>query len=136
MLAGPAVAERWGTRTTFVLALSASAVGLGNLWRFSWLSGEYGGGPFVVSYVLCLFLIAVPIMMAEVALGSYGGPGPVSAIRRACDSSLRTRLWSLVGLLACIAGVLLLAFTVVVAGGFGRMFRGYRRSYVAAFSIA
>jgi NSS family neurotransmitter:Na+ symporter len=116
MLAGPAVAERWGTRTTFVLALSASAVGLGNLWRFSWLSGEYGGGPFVVCYVLCLFLIAVPIMMAEVALGSYGGPGPVSAIRRACDSSLRTRLWSLVGLLACIAGVLLLAFTVVVAG--------------------
>ncbi len=116
MLAGPAVAERWGTRTTFVLALSASSVGLGNLWRFSWLSGEYGGAPFVISYVLCLFFIAVPIMVAEVVIGSYGGPGPVSAIRRACESSLRSRLWVLVGLLACVTGVLMLAFYAVVAG--------------------
>ncbi len=76
--------DRWGSRTTFVLALSASTVGMGNLWRFSYLSGEYGGGAFVITYVLCLFLIAVPIMVAEVVLGSQGGPGPVGAIRRAC----------------------------------------------------
>ncbi len=42
---------RWRSRTTFVLALSASAVGLGNLWRFSYLTGEQGGAPFVVTYV-------------------------------------------------------------------------------------
>jgi NSS family neurotransmitter:Na+ symporter len=112
----PRAADRWGTRTTFVLALSASAVGLGNLWRFSWLSGEYGGAPFVISYVLCLFLIAVPIMVAEVVLGSHGGPAPVSAIRRACESSLRSRAWALLGVLSCLTGVLLLAFYVVVAG--------------------
>ena len=52
----------WRSRTTFVLALSASAVGLGNLWRFSYLTGEYGGGPFVLTYILCLFFVAVPVL--------------------------------------------------------------------------
>ncbi|NQX87787.1 MAG: sodium-dependent transporter [Halioglobus sp.] len=116
MLERPGVADRWGTRTTFVLALSTSAVGLGNLWRFSWLSGEYGGAAFVISYVICLFFIAVPIMVAEVVLGRYGGPGPVAAIRRACASSLRSRGWVLLGVLACVTGLLLLTFYVVVAG--------------------
>ncbi|HEY6131392.1 MAG TPA: sodium-dependent transporter [Halioglobus sp.] len=108
--------DRWGTRTTFVLALSASAVGLGNLWRFSYLSGEYGGGAFVITYVLCLFLIAVPVMVAEVVLGSYGGPGPVMAIRRACDGSLRSRGWMALGVLACVTGLLILSLYTVVAG--------------------
>jgi neurotransmitter:Na+ symporter, NSS family len=106
----------WGTRTTFLLALSASTVGMGNLWRFSYLSGEYGGGAFVVSYVLCLLLIAVPIMVAEIVLGKYGGPGPVGAIRRTCDGSLRSRAWQLVGALACLSGLLVLSLYIVVAG--------------------
>jgi neurotransmitter:Na+ symporter, NSS family len=77
----PDALGRWGTRTTFVLALSASSVGMGTLWRFSYLSGEYGGGAFVITYVVCLFLIAVPVMVAEVVLGACGGAGPVGAIR-------------------------------------------------------
>ena len=88
--------DRWDTRTTFVLALSASAVGLGNLWRFSYLSGEYGGGAFVISYVLSLFFIAVPVMVAEVVVGSHGRASPVAAIRWACDRSLPSRNWMLV----------------------------------------
>ena len=78
----------WQSRTTFVLALSASAVGLGNIWRFSYLAGENGGAPFVLAYVLCLFLIAVPIMVAEVLLGGHGRGSPLVAIRRASDRSL------------------------------------------------
>ena len=61
-------------RTTFVLALSASALGWAIFGGFSYLTGEYGGGAFVITYVLCLLLIAVPVMVAEVALGRYGGP--------------------------------------------------------------
>ncbi len=125
--------DRWGTRTTFILALSASAVGLGNLWRFSYLSGEYGGGAFVVTYVLCLFLIAAPVMIAEVVLGSYGGPSPVEAIRRTCDASLRSRAWRIIGALACLTGVLILSFYIVVAG-WGIAYAGFMHADV--FSAA
>lgn len=99
-----------------MLALSASAVSLGNLWRFSYLTGEYGGAPFVVAYVLCLFLLAVPVLVAELALGSHGRGGPITAIIQACDRSLRWRGWAALGALACFTGVLVLTFYVVVAG--------------------
>ncbi len=118
---------RWLHRTTFVLALSASAVALGNLWRFSYLSGEYGGGAFVIAYVLCLFFIAAPVMVAEVVLGRYGGPSPVASIRRACDGSLRSRGWTLVGALACLTAVLILSFYIVVAG-WGMAYAGFLQS--------
>lgn len=108
--------DRWRTRTTFVLALSASAVSLGNLWRFSYLAGEHGGAPFVVAYVLCLFLLAVPVLVAELALGSHGRGGPITAVMQACDRSLRWRGWALLGVLACFTGILVLTFYVVVAG--------------------
>lgn len=107
---------QWRSRTTFVLALSASAVGLGNLWRFSYLSGEHGGGPFIVTYIFCLFLIAVPLMIAEVVLGHQGRAGPLLSIRLGADRSLRSRGWMLVGALACVTGVLILAFYAVVGG--------------------
>jgi NSS family neurotransmitter:Na+ symporter len=106
---------------------------MGNLWRFSYLSGENGGGAFVVAYVACLFFIAVPVMIAEVVLGSYGGPGPSSAIRRACDGSLRMRGWSWVGTLACVTGLLILSCYVVVAG-WGMAYAGFM--YSGVFSAA
>lgn len=108
--------DRWSLRTTFVLALSASAMGMGNLWRFSYLTGEYGGGAFVISYVLCLFLIAVPVLVAEAALGRYGGPSAVAAITLASDRAGLSRGWRLIGILVCLTGVLILAFYIVVAG--------------------
>ncbi|MCB1703201.1 MAG: sodium-dependent transporter, partial [Halioglobus sp.] len=67
----------WQSRTTFVLALSASAIGLGSLWRFSYMVGENGGGLFVLTYLLCLFFVAVPVMIAEVIIGSQGRAAPV-----------------------------------------------------------
>ncbi|RLA45075.1 MAG: sodium-dependent transporter [Gammaproteobacteria bacterium] len=115
-MARPGALGGWRSRTTFVLALSASAVGLGNLWRFSYLTGEHGGAPFVLTYVLCLFLIAVPVMVAEVVVGSHGRAGPLAAIRWASDRSLRSRKWMLLGVLACITGLLILSYYVVVAG--------------------
>lgn len=125
--------SRWHSRTTFILALSASAVGLGNLWRFSYLSGEHGGGAFVITYVVCMFLLAVPVMVAEVALGSHGRGGPLTAIRRACDRSLRSRAWMSLGVLACFTGLLILSFYAVVAG-WGMAYVGFM--YEGVFSAA
>ena len=108
--------DRWSSRTTFVLALSESSVGLGNLWRLSYLSGEYGGGAFVITYVLCLFFLAVPVMVAEVVLGRYGGPDTVAAMGHASAGSKLSRGWKLLGILACFTALLLLSLYVVVAG--------------------
>lgn len=106
----------WHSRTTFVLALSAAAVGLGSLWRFAWLTGTYGGGAFVLTYIVCLFLVAVPVMVAEVLLGSYGRGSPSVALRWASDRSLLSRQWMWLGLLASVTGVLILSYQAVVAG--------------------
>ncbi len=106
----------WRSRTTFVLALSASAIGLGNLWRFSYLAGENGGGPFVLTYVLCLFLIVVPVLIAEVVIGHHGRGSPGPAMKRAADRSLVSRGWRVVGLLACVTGLLILSYYIVIAG--------------------
>jgi NSS family neurotransmitter:Na+ symporter len=106
----------WQARTTFVLALSASAVGMGNLWRFSYLAGSQGGGAFVITYLLCLFLLAVPLLVAEVVIGSHGRGAPVAAIRWTSDRSLLSRAWVGLGWLACLTALLMLSYYLVVAG--------------------
>ncbi|WP_239017176.1 sodium-dependent transporter [Seongchinamella sediminis] len=107
---------QWRSRTTFVLALSAAAVGLGSLWRFSWLLGQYGGGAFMLSYIFWLFVLAVPLLCAELILGYWGRGSPVLAIRNVCDRSLLSRHWQWLGLLACVTGVLIAGYQAVVAG--------------------
>lgn len=124
---------RWRSRTTFVLALSASVIGLGNLWRFSYLVAENGGAPFVVAYVCCLFLLAVPILVAELTLGAHGRAAPVSALRNASDRSLLVRAWMGIGVLACVAGLCLLVLNVIVAG-WGMAYIGFM--YDGTFSAA
>jgi NSS family neurotransmitter:Na+ symporter len=106
----------WQSRTTFVLALSASSVGLGNIWRFSYLTGEYGGAPFVISYLFCLFFIAVPLLIAEVAIGTHGRGSPTISLRWSADRSLLSRNWMIIGVLACITGLLILSYYAVIAG--------------------
>jgi neurotransmitter:Na+ symporter, NSS family len=98
------------------MALSASAVGFGNIWRFSYLAGENGGGFFVLAYLACLFLVAVPLLVAEVVIGTHGRASPVAAVEAASDSSLVSRGWKMIGLLACLAALLLVSYYVVVAG--------------------
>jgi NSS family neurotransmitter:Na+ symporter len=107
---------RWQARTTFVLALAAATVGLGNLWRFSYLVGTQGGGAFMISYIACLFLVAVPVMIAEVVIGHHGRAAPIDAIRWASDRSLLSRGWMLLGLLACVTGPLVLSYLAVISG--------------------
>ena len=86
----------WGSRTTFVLALTASAIGLGNLWRFTYLMGEQGGAPFLISYLVCLFLIAVPILIAEVLLGTHGRANPVGSLLYTATRSEISRAWVII----------------------------------------
>ena len=71
----------WGSRLGFILAASGSAVGLGNIWKFPYIVGENGGGAFVLIYMVCIFAIGTPIMLAEFTLGRKTLRNPVGALR-------------------------------------------------------
>ena len=71
----------WNSRLGFILAASGSAIGLGNVWKFPYIVGENGGGAFVLIYLLCIFIIGTPIMLAEFTLGRKTNLNPVGAFK-------------------------------------------------------
>ena len=62
----------WSSRMAFILAVTGSAVGLGNIWKFPYMAGQNGGGAFVLVYLLCVFVIGMPVMMSEILHGAAG----------------------------------------------------------------
>ena len=73
----------WGSRFGFLMAMIGAMVGVGNIWRFPFVTGENGGGAFILAFLILLFLLAVPGLMAEVALGRFAGTGVIGSIRAA-----------------------------------------------------
>lgn len=72
----------WGSRFAFIMAATGAAVGLGNIWKFPYMAGANGGACFVILYMLCLFGLAVPILIAEVLIGKLGRENPVDTLRK------------------------------------------------------
>jgi SNF family Na+-dependent transporter len=62
--------DRWSSRTTFILAGIGAAVGLGNIWRFPYLNYRWGGGAFLIPYVVAKVFMGIPLLQAELALGA------------------------------------------------------------------
>ena len=69
--------SQWGSRFGFILAASGSAVGLGNIWKFPYITGENGGGLFVLIYLACIVLVGLPILVAEIMIGRAGQSQPI-----------------------------------------------------------
>ena len=108
------VPKPWQGRTTLVFSLAAVALGLGNLFRLPWLIGEHGGGPFFLAYVVFLLIFTVPLMMAEVMVGSFGRSSPLGRLRWAADQSGRTVLWQWLGVFQAGLALLLAVQLVLV----------------------
>lgn len=106
----------WSGRWLFVMAAAGSAVGLGNIWKFPYMAGENGGGAFVVVYLLCVALVGVPIMMAEVLLGREGRLSPINTMRALTLTSRASSAWVLIGWMGVLAGFLILSYYAVIAG--------------------
>jgi len=106
----------WSSRLGFILAATGSAVGLGNIWRFPYITGENGGGAFVLVYLACVALVGIPIMMAEVMLGRRGRQSPINTMGVLAQEEGRSRAWKGLGWLGMAAGFLILSFYSVVAG--------------------
>ncbi|MCW8962975.1 MAG: sodium-dependent transporter, partial [Gammaproteobacteria bacterium] len=107
---------QWTGQTVFVMAATGSAVGLGNIWRFPYLVGEYGGGLFVLIYLICIAVIGLPVLMAEIMIGRMGRQSPINSIRQIAEQSGRSRHWQFIGWMAVVAGFLILSFYSVIAG--------------------
>ena len=108
--------ETWGSRTGFILAAIGGAIGLGNIWKFPYMAGSSGGGAFVIIYLFAVALVAIPILIAELMLGRYGGQSPPTTMRLNAEKENRSRWWSGVGWLGAGAGFLILSFYSVIGG--------------------
>ena len=123
----------WSTRFTFVLAVTGSAVGLGNIWKFPYVAGQHGGGAFVLVYLVCVFAIGLPVMMSEILIGRRGRRNPVTTMARLGEEEAGTSAWKLVGGLGILAGGLILSFYSVIAGwALAYMFKCASLSFVGA----
>ena len=107
---------QWTSRTVFILAATGSAVGLGNIWKFPYITGENGGGTFVLVYLLCIALIGIPIMMAEIMIGRRGRQSPINTMRALAKEEQRNPNWVWLGWMGVIAGFLILSYYSVIAG--------------------
>ena len=106
----------WSSRLAFILAATGSAVGLGNIWKFPYVTGENGGGAFVLVYLLCIAVVGIPIMMAEVMIGRRGGRSPVKSLSLIAQHDRLKPAWKLVGAIGILAGFLILSFYSVIGG--------------------
>jgi len=106
----------WSSRMAFILAVTGSAVGLGNIWKFPYVAGQNGGGAFVLVYLACVAIIGMPVMMSEILMGRRGRRNPIATMALLGAEEGKSRHWSLVGAMAVVAGVLILSYYSVVGG--------------------
>jgi NSS family neurotransmitter:Na+ symporter len=109
--AGSTTRDSWATRAGFLLSAVGSAVGLGNMWRFSYKASEGGGAAFVVLYVLIVAVVGIPLMTSEFVVGRLAQESPARAIRR-----LGGRAWAPLGWLFVFCGLGILCYYSVIAG--------------------
>jgi NSS family neurotransmitter:Na+ symporter len=106
----------WKGRLTFIMAASGSAVGLGNLWKFPYITGENGGGAFVLVYLICIAVFGIPLLMAEIAIGRSTRKNAIGAFDSVVKKAGCSPHWKKAGGLSVLTSYLILSFYIVVAG--------------------
>lgn len=101
----------WTSSAGFVLAATGSAIGLGNLWKFPFITWENNGGAFVLMYLVCIMAVGLPIMMAELLIGRSSQKSAVGALKEAVGPA-----WGVLGLWGVLCGFILLSYYTVIAG--------------------
>lgn len=105
--------EHLGSRLGFILISAGCAIGIGNVWKFPYMAGQYGGGAFVLIYLLCLVLIGVPVLTMEFALGRASQKSPVKLYQQLEKKGSK---WHIHGYFALAGNFLLMMFYTTVAG--------------------
>lgn len=106
----------WSSRMAFILAVTGSAVGLGNIWKFPYIAGQNGGGAFVLVYLICVVVIGMPVMMSEILIGRRGRRNPVATMELLGKEEGSSPRWKWVGGMGVVAGIFILSYYSVIAG--------------------
>ena len=102
----------FGSKIGVILATAGSAVGLGNIWRFPYMTGQNGGAIFIIIYVLCVLLLGIPCMISEFIIGRHGQANTARAFRIMSGNTI----WSLIGYMGVLTGFLISGYYAVVSG--------------------
>ena len=105
--------ERLGSRLGFILLSAGCAIGCGNVWKFPWMCGEYGGGGFVLIYAICLVLLGLPVMTMEFAVGRAAQASPLHMYQKL---EKKGQKWHIHGYASLVGAISLMAFYTVVTG--------------------
>ncbi len=125
------VHESWSSRVGFLFATIGTAVGLGNLWRFPYITGVNGGGAFVLVYILCILLLGIPLMMSELLLGRRGGQSGVNTMRKLAKEENASPFWQVIGWLMVLIPLFGVTYYSVVAGwGLAYVFESVMGNFV------
>lgn len=104
--------SNFGSKLGVILATAGSAVGLGNVWRFPYMTGENGGAVFILIYVACVLLLGIPCMLSEFIVGRHGQANAVGAFRKLAGG----RPWVIIGYVGVLTGFLIVSYYAVVSG--------------------
>lgn len=100
----------------FMLAAAGSAVGLGNIWKFPYMAGQMGGSVFVLTYLVCMFVIGLPILVTEWLIGRRGQKNPIHTMEDVAKAEGRSAYWRWVGIIGVLGSFLILSFYSVIGG--------------------
>lgn len=105
--------ERLGSRLGFILLSAGCAIGCGNVWKFPWMAGQYGGGGFVLVYLICLLVLGLPVMTIEFSLGRASQASPLTMLKKLEKPGSK---WHVYGPFALLGNIALMSFYTVVTG--------------------
>ena len=108
--------RQWSSRYLFIMASIGSTVGLSNIWKFTYLVGENGGGAFVLIYIASLLLLGIPVLTAELMIGKLGGQSMVGTLSALSEKEGLSRHWQIFGWVSMITVFMILSFYCVIAG--------------------
>ncbi|MEX2366432.1 MAG: sodium-dependent transporter, partial [Pseudohongiellaceae bacterium] len=108
--------EHWSSQWLFIMATVGSSVGLANIWRFPFTTGENGGGAFVLVYLGAVFFLALPLVIGELMMGRRGKASPIETMGKLAAEFGASRLWVLLGYSGSITCVIILSYYCMIGG--------------------
>ncbi len=105
--------ERLGSRLGFILISAGCAIGCGNVWKFPWMTGQYGGAAFVVVYLICLAILGLPVLTMEFSVGRAAQKSPIKMYQAITPNK---KGWPIHGAICIIGNVILMMFYTIISG--------------------